>query len=665
MFFNEHLSNKFFDIFDTLMDYANVAMNMYPDLNDPTGQYIDTQRQSEVADQLWDNIGVMDQFINTNPAGFNREELDIVRSWKSVLSGNLFVVTQPGRPAVFLYEDRVFEVYGITEEVSSITSGATHIAARGALLPFEGKVTYGAALLEMPLELPVEIKAHLNRTIEQAYRENTVIRTAQQFLAAAPGIVEARISREAEAMLADLEFEMNPESQVPGTHRGALAGLEGDARRTALLKNYGTSNDKRIAEAVRTNTFPGPVQTDLFKIVMMATKYDLEDYCRAFGIMGYSKKRKSEIADMVIEEFLHPEHGILYSIVEELSYDTASVVRDICAAGGSFRTSITDSFMNSGKFIMPIPFLSVLFHDRDDIVCVIPDEVRERLNQLDWDAILADKLIRKRLFEVCELCVELRGIATIESVWEEYRRLYPTGYDEAAFRETVMNHAGMEAYLFDVWNTGDTIYLVHFDLDESRSSSSRYMSNPFTGMAPTLAIRALNETPRPLSQYLTELLEVQKDLAPRPIPEAMLSDDPDFSYTNWACAQPGAATFLRFLDEHVPQDADDYTFADSVMSEMIYMSHGGYGMDQVLQFLAGRGFVMPPQHTNRLLEMLGNMFNGLPSWENNGWSPNDLLEQQMGHKVFFNEDGSIMRVGVNDPCPCGSGKRFGDCHGRR
>jgi uncharacterized protein YecA (UPF0149 family) len=37
----------------------------------------------------------------------------------------------------------------------------------------------------------------------------------------------------------------------------------------------------------------------------------------------------------------------------------------------------------------------------------------------------------------------------------------------------------------------------------------------------------------------------------------------------------------------------------------------------------------------------------------------------MGHKVFFNEDGSIMRVGVNDPCPCGSGKRFGDCHGRR
>ena len=56
--------------------------------------------------------------------------------------------------------------------------------------------------------------------------------------------------------------------------------------------------------------------------------------------------------------------------------------------------------------------------------------------------------------------------------------------------------------------------------------------------------------------------------------------------------------------------------------------------------------------------------NALPAWTNNGWSPMAIHEREVGHRVFYNPDGTEMRVGRNDPCPCGSGKKYKKCCGR-
>lgn len=63
-------------------------------------------------------------------------------------------------------------------------------------------------------------------------------------------------------------------------------------------------------------------------------------------------------------------------------------------------------------------------------------------------------------------------------------------------------------------------------------------------------------------------------------------------------------------------------------------------------------------------KLITNVYNSLPSWENNGWSPQELLERMAGKKVFYNERGDVMKVGRNDPCPCGSGKKYKKCCGR-
>ena len=68
--------------------------------------------------------------------------------------------------------------------------------------------------------------------------------------------------------------------------------------------------------------------------------------------------------------------------------------------------------------------------------------------------------------------------------------------------------------------------------------------------------------------------------------------------------------------------------------------------------------------TGRLAALLDNVYRALPSWEDNGWSPNQLKERLTGRTLFFDEEGAEMKIGPMDPCPCGSGKKYGECHGR-
>ncbi|MBO7673383.1 MAG: SEC-C domain-containing protein [Atopobiaceae bacterium] len=82
------------------------------------------------------------------------------------------------------------------------------------------------------------------------------------------------------------------------------------------------------------------------------------------------------------------------------------------------------------------------------------------------------------------------------------------------------------------------------------------------------------------------------------------------------------------------------------------------------------GFIPEECQLQTLLTLWQNMCNGLPIWPNNGWAPNEIRnhvqdgQKTSGRRVFYNPDGSVMKVGRNDPCPCGSGKKYKRCCGR-
>ena len=88
----------------------------------------------------------------------------------------------------------------------------------------------------------------------------------------------------------------------------------------------------------------------------------------------------------------------------------------------------------------------------------------------------------------------------------------------------------------------------------------------------------------------------------------------------------------------------------------------------------------PSKHrklTNEIVGLYSNYQNSLPRWDLKGHSPTEVFE--MGIKFpetkkyrpedFINPNGSPFvnaspKIGRNDPCPCGSGKKYKNCCGR-
>ena len=72
-----------------------------------------------------------------------------------------------------------------------------------------------------------------------------------------------------------------------------------------------------------------------------------------------------------------------------------------------------------------------------------------------------------------------------------------------------------------------------------------------------------------------------------------------------------------------------------------------------------------------------NLHNSTHLWVNYGWTPTDLANQSRQEYIQNNPNiipfpkefagmnfQQIPKVGRNDPCPCGSGKKYKQCHGR-
>ena len=81
---------------------------------------------------------------------------------------------------------------------------------------------------------------------------------------------------------------------------------------------------------------------------------------------------------------------------------------------------------------------------------------------------------------------------------------------------------------------------------------------------------------------------------------------------------------------------------------------------------------------NKFIGLVNDFSNHIPHWSLKGWSPSEVYENfdrpslnplpssitnsPMDAMLKFSEN--IRKVGRNDPCPCGSGKKYKDCHGK-
>jgi preprotein translocase subunit SecA len=73
------------------------------------------------------------------------------------------------------------------------------------------------------------------------------------------------------------------------------------------------------------------------------------------------------------------------------------------------------------------------------------------------------------------------------------------------------------------------------------------------------------------------------------------------------------------------------------------------------------------KQVNEVLKLVMNLANNTRIWENNGHTPNEIFEKFEKPKLKplpaerFLVSGKSKKIGRNDPCPCGSGKKYKKC----
>jgi hypothetical protein len=151
---------------------------------------------------------------------------------------------------------------------------------------------------------------------------------------------------------------------------------------------------------------------------------------------------------------------------------------------------------------------------------------------------------------------------------------------------------------------------------------------------------------------------------PRPVAREMLTG---YDLFEWKAQLPASLAMRDFLDHHVPAERDVRFFSEKVLEELFNEAMWGQteeSLDAAFDILEDNDFLPNDRQANTFTALWNNLCNSLPNWPNNGWSPNGVANRGSGRRMFFNPDGSVMRVGRNDPCPCGSGKKYKRCCGR-
>lgn len=448
-----------------------------------------------------------------------------------------------------------------------------------------------------------------------------------------------------------------------GVHRGILASLGNEEREALINEQMHKDFDivPHLLEMLNEAADKGPVERDLRKLLRAFKKDFLTDFASALEIKKYSSLKKDDLADLIASS-----NDELFPFIEESISDMRlgefKAFRYVYEQGGVL--NVEESAMSLPCGLPPTdPFLIRLFKSNGVFTFAIPDQVMSICDETDFDSI--GHLIQEvdGFIHFLNFSVELCGIVDLDDALDEFERRFPDGptFEEAM---RALLPPDEDTCFFRILTVEEKNYLLHDDIAEEmfqelskqqipkdsdysiRSREAAEVGWIYEGKKPKIVDYFLkSQQGKPAFFPTDEMLENQ-------------------TYLEWACKEPASMALIKFLDAHVPDGENDYYFADRIIEELIDMTHGGYKIGDYMNYLSDSGVVLDLDGTKTLLNLVARLSNGLPLWENNGWKPDELFQKTTGRKLFYNEDGSIRKVGRNDPCPCGSGKKYKNCCGR-
>ena len=676
MVLNDEQNDRFFDTMDALLYYVNDRFRVVEDFELSGESPLDDVKSSLVARALWENVQIIDDFVRDFAYRLPKKHLDLALSWKSALPGVYTLVRYQSGRALLMGEAGVFSVCGVTYELEQ-EIGPAPAYVELVLLPFEDLIVYDGFLQAYDTDRSAAELARIQDEFENRCAKGIAL-TGADFIRQADAYLAEQRDRELDALLADVarESERGEEELPEGFHRGPLAGLGPMDRETAIAEHFAESvmprmNPKR--EFDRRTRSREPIHS-LEGCLMLLTKAQLESIAQILGMGGLIRLRKAEMVAELASELPHAPMALeaLLLITGDGNYELA---RKLALEG---ELSFGADNLVEHMLEWPIEPYVFMFRSGGTYTVLIPDELRSLFAKMDFDDLDRQRRQQKQAVGCVEACVVMCGIASVDDVYDQYRGLVSDVMEREGFDQLLQAIASFGESSFDMWTYTPLDYVVHYTLSQDyvarefaqreRETATKLYRDRETGELSTdpwnrfvnrmqADLRSELES---LEQYKRNLVESQSHMPMKPLSRTLLEND----VIGELLDDPNAIRLRSYLDERIPDGEDDYTFAEGVVEQLVYSAIETGNLQDMFAYAMDLGLSECSQDEQRLPTLITNLYNAMPSWENNGWSPQELYERVTGRKMFYNEDGTVMKVGADDPCPCGSGKKYRECCGR-
>ncbi len=167
----------FFKLMWSLQTYVNLKLEIIPDIGTVDEyQKLPSSEKLSVREALYDNINLVDAYLEENPQKLSQEELEIIKSWKKFQRGDFFIERLLKKYAIFIGDEKVYGVLALYETLEDVLPYARWpYYAKTVLLPFKSKVIYDGLLQGYAVSFGGGIKATLRETYMAAKQSGRII----------------------------------------------------------------------------------------------------------------------------------------------------------------------------------------------------------------------------------------------------------------------------------------------------------------------------------------------------------------------------------------------------------------------------------------------------------------------------------------------------------
>ena len=697
MHLNEAQANHLYDLLSALVLSANQAFGILPDeeLLAPDGSF-DLDACREVLDRVWDDPSLIDELVERNPLGLPPRVLAELTSWKDRICGPQLLLgyDRRGRALFSIGESRV-AVMGVTQDIEEVVPEEPPTVVFVTLLPFAGSVVYDTMVRLPPVSYGPGLRSMLEQEVQEA-AEYPLVETAGDFVALARQVSAQREQDDWDRFQRQMDRERwerdGTEPLVEGVHRGELAGLsegEREARVNERLQDtwYGDEERDPAAELAGRAQKTAPVRT-LADTLATDKKADLERDARKLGLSGTSSLRKAQLAERIAQEWLGDPHILRSTLITCFEAEYATFRELLAAPDGCAEFAEKDAGQH--RSLMPCPPVSRLFLHEGAFTALVPDELRVQAESLDFDQIEARRARIDRVGHLSEVLAELCGVAAVRDLPSRYEELFDEKIElDDLVDDLLVLQKRMGSYpTFELWldrearGYGDAqdkalfAYVIHYSLGDAQIGEDMYgnvlsdlkakgeeVTRDGVGAIIDDLERRIEREQATRDKMLRALIaehESKAEYGSFPLDPSLATGE---AY-DWKLQLPEVVNLRGWLDAHVPDDEDDFLHADYVIEQLLDVQMGSARPTEIVEVASELGVFETTEDVEGVLGRIMAMVNALPDWWNNGWSPDAIQERATGRKVFRNPDGTPMKVGRNDPCPCGSGKKYKKCHAR-